>query len=94
MAALTFSPPGSGEFTTGKVTDATTTNVVFLDIEGDTLVSLEISQNNVDFAPILTAQAEEVAGNKNRGFNIAVVVGWYIRARFRNVTGSPTVVVE
>ncbi len=94
MAALTFSPPGSGEFTLGKVTDATTTNVLFLGVEGETLVSLEMSQDDVNYAPILTAQAEEVAGNKNRGFNVAVLVGWFIRVRFRDVTGSPTVVVE
>ncbi len=94
MAALTFIPPASGEFTLGQLTDATTTNALFLDIEAETLVSLEVSQDNANFAPILTGQAEEVAGSRDLCFNIAVIVGWYIRARFRNVTGSPKAVVQ
>ncbi len=94
MAALTFSPPGSGEVTAGQLVVNTTVNALFLGIEGETLASLEVSQDNANFAPILTAQAEEVAGKRDLCLNVLVIATWYIRARFRDVTGTPSVVVE
>ena len=94
MAALTFTPSGNGLVGAQVLSDATSTMVLFLNVEAGTKVTLLASQDGTNFARLFGEFGAENAGAGPEGFNVAIPIGWTIDVDVQSFKGSPTIVIE